>query len=615
MKMTAAESADNIIRAFERAASMKPGKILIAGEKTLTYGELLKHAALLTSLFRKGGLSPGDRAVISTVDDIAAVTFFLSLLRSGVTAVIIDPETPAPQAQALISAARPKAVFLDSGICGSWQPDKNLFTVEIKKTGGRDSLFDKLIKKKISSDNTGYPAVLDTLSPAATPPDIHPGLSAYVIFTSGTTSRPRGVEISHGSLFHHLCTLSRQFGYDKSSRIMNVLPLHHADGLIQGPVVAFFNGCSVHRPMPFTVQNIHGLLDNVYSERITHLVAVPTMLSLIHRFADGYEDCFVTEDFRFIISTAAYLDEGLWRNFEDRFKTRIANVYGLTETVAGSLFSGPGDKDHRIGTIGRPVDCAARIVDESGRAMPAGSAGELAISGSHLMKGYLGDPEATSEALKDGWLLTGDIAVADNDGFYRIAGRKKNVIISGGINVHPEEVSEVLKAHPSVIDAVTFGVNDEVRGERIISCVTLSSGNETGTQNLVDFCRTRLAPSKAPERVHILPELPKGPSGKIIIDRVRQMVTDAAPRVDENRGRDIRSRVFSAAARSFRLPPSDITLNSNASNTPGWDSLGHIEFAASLEEEFDIALATVDILNIRSLLDAERIIGAKYLNR
>lgn len=148
MKITAAESADNIIRAFERAASMKPGKILIAGEKTLTYGELLKHAALLTSLFRKGGLSPGDRAVISTVDDIAAVTFFLSLLRSGVTAVIIDPETPAPQAQALISAARPKAVFLDSGICGSWQPDKNLFTVEIKKTGGRDSLFDKLIKKR-----------------------------------------------------------------------------------------------------------------------------------------------------------------------------------------------------------------------------------------------------------------------------------------------------------------------------------------------------------------------------------------------------------------------------------------------------------------------------------
>lgn len=613
--MTASEPAENIVRAFERAASMKPGKVLVAGEKTLTYGELLRRAELLTGLFRKGGLSPGDRAVVSTADDIEAVTFFLSLLRNGITAVMIDPETPAPQARALISAARPKAVFLDSGIRGGWRPDNDLFTVEIRKnTGGRDSLFDKLIKKRASSDGIGYPAVLDTLCPAAAPADIPSWLTAYVIFTSGTTSRPRGVEISHGSLFHHLGTLSRQFGYGGSSRIMNVLPLHHADGLIQGPVVAFFNGCSVHRPMPFTVQNIHGLLDRVYSERITHLVAVPTMLSLIHRFAGGYEDCFATEDFRFIISTAAYLEEGLWRDFEERFRTRIANVYGLTETVAGSFFSGPGD-DHRIGTIGKPADCAARIVDESGRTVPPGSAGELEISGGHLMKGYLDDPGATSGALKDGWLLTGDIAIEDDDGFYRIAGRKKNVIISGGINVHPEEVSEVLKAHPSVIDAVTFGVKDEVRGERIISCVTLSSGAGTRTQDLVDFCRAQLAPSKAPERVHILPELPKGPSGKVIIDSVRRMVTEAAAHSDEDRGRDLRSRVFSAAARSFRVPASELTPNSNSSNTPGWDSLGHIEFAASLEEEFGVALATVDILSIRSLMDAERIIGEKYLGR
>ena len=142
-------------------------------------------------------------------------------------------------------------------------------------------------------------------------------------------------------------------------------------------------------------------------------------------YGEASENAFLTEDFRFIISTAGYLNETLWKRFESRFSVRIANIYGLTETVNGGLFCGPDDSSRRIGTVGKPVDCRALIVDENGKELPMGKEGELILSGEHLMSGYINDEKETAGVLKDGWLYTGDIATVDEEGFYRITGRKK----------------------------------------------------------------------------------------------------------------------------------------------------------------------------------------------
>jgi long-chain acyl-CoA synthetase len=599
---------------FNRAASLKPGKpLLTAGREVLTYGQFLDRSARLARVWSEAGLCSGDRVVLATRDDVEAATMFLALLRSGLTAVVIDPHSPAPAAHSLIEAADARGIVLDHDLRRSWQPDHRLHVLEIHKTEGRGaSLFNKLLRQKSQAqvDPDSYPALLERHAPLDPPDDFPEDQVAYILFTSGTTSKPKGVQITRRNLVHHLGTLSRQYGYGPDCRILNVLPLHHTDGMTQGPTVAFWNGASVCRPVPFTIPNIGILLDTVYAERITHFVAVPTMLALLLKFGQDFRDSLTTADFRFVISAAAQLEPELWSQFEEEFRTRVCNLYGLTETVTGGLFSGPSDRDHRIGTVGKPVDCEARIVDSHGEQVPCGEAGELLLRGDHVMCGYLNNSSATAEVLNDGWLHTGDIATCDADGFYRIVGRKKNIIITGGLNVHPEEVTEVLNTHPHVLEACTFSVPDLVWGERVESAVALDGQLSVSSTDLVAWCREYLSPAKVPHRIYLLPELPKGPSGKVVIAQTRELALKGG--IDGLAGgADLHGRLFAIAACCFNAPPGSLVPSAHPGNTPGWDSLAHLLFVVELEEAFGIRLAPRDIMRIASLHEAERIVREK----
>ena len=606
-------------KAFERAALIKPGKVfLMVGSETLTYGDLVKRVAQLTRLYRDAGLNMGDRVIIASADDLETIILFFSLLRNGLTAVVLDYRTPAPAARNLIGASEARGILLDEALFDDWQPGGCHFILRIRKKNVKGtSLFNKLLirKRKTEKRTQVYPDLLETLESCEGPARIPPDIDAYILFTSGTTSQPKGVQISRGSLADHLATLSRQFGYDDTSRLLNVLPLHHADGMIQGPVVAFWNGASLYRPMPFTIQNMGALLDTVYAERITHFIAVPTILSLMLKFGKEFRESFITENFRFIISAAAFLEEELWASIESTFKTRVANVYGLTETVTGGLFSGPTAADHKIGTVGKPVDCQACIVDDNGRELPCGQLGELLIRGGNVMKGYLNAAEATRNVLKDGWLHTGDIASCDAQGFYRIEGRKKNVIITGGINVHPEEITEILNTHPGIVESCTFGVKDDTWGERVVAAV-VSDGNAVLTDvALVEYCRLRLAPAKIPHHIYLLPYLPKGPAGKIIIAGVRELIENQNRTGKIDAEGNVRDRMFVIAARCFNAPAAGLQLASSPESVPGWDSLAHLHFVVDLEEAFDIRLTPREIMSIATLHDVERIVSEKFPGR
>lgn len=160
---------------------------------------------------------------------------------------------------------------------------------------------------------------------------------AYILFTSGTTSRPKGVEITHGNLLAQMQTFCRQYGYTPRTRLLNILPLHHTDGLTQGPVVALTAGASVYRPFIFSINRLSELIDNIYKHSITHFITVPSILQLIDAMDQQVDDGFHTDCFQYVISTAGYLDPNLWARFEQRFQTKIVNVYGLTETVCEAL--------------------------------------------------------------------------------------------------------------------------------------------------------------------------------------------------------------------------------------------------------------------------------------
>ncbi len=599
----------SIAEACRNAAALSPSTLFLAGPEPLSYGSLLDRMARLTAFFTASGLRQGSRVIIATHSDAEATVLFLSLLSNGLTAVMIDPLAPAAEANVVITAADPQGMFIDVDLHEAWQPPDAGCTVLIR-TPPRSSLYSRLMGKKQATpaDARSYPALLEHHVPATGSETVSGDTDAYIMFTSGTTSLPKGVRISQNSLLSHLGTLTRTFGYTERSRILYILPLHHADGMIQGPVVAFFNKATLYRPMPFSIQALPALLDIVYSERVTHFVAVPTILSLILRIAQGYEDSFSSPEFRCVISTAAYLEQSLWEGFESRFNVRIANVYGLTETVAGSFFSGPEDGTHRPGTVGKPVDCLSRIVADDGTDLPCGETGELLLRGDHLMSGYFDDPTATAEALADGWLKTGDLAVQDTEGFFRIVGRKKNLIISGGFNIQPEEVTACLSAHPAVRESITLGMPDEVWGEQVVSCVVPSGDLPLSEEILTDYLRSRLAAYKVPARIHFMAELPKGPSGKVIIDRVREQVGNASGSGTVPLTGDMGERIIDLAARCFRMPASSLDIDARQESTAGWDSLAHLELIVALEQGFGIRLTAADIIRIGTLRDAEHIV-------
>jgi len=598
--------------------SVKPSKTYVMGARDLSYGTLFDRVARLTTLFQKLGLARDDRVVISSKDDHSLITLFVALVRNGLTAVVLDPDAPTVELRKLVEAADAKALFLDADRVGAGGPQGALrrdatVTLIGSDEAPKKSLFGGFGKKSNGAANT-FPALLaDIEASAVTDDQIPESTTAYILFTSGTTSKPKGVEITHRNLHAQMQTFIRHYGLSGQSRLMNLLPLHHTDGLTHGAFVSLLAGMTLFRPWRFSVDVLPKVLDGIYKHRITHLITVPSVLSLIANLGDDYLDSFTTPDLKFVISTAAYLDENLWRGFEQRYRVRIVNVYGLTESVCESLYCGPDDATRKLGTIGKPIDSEARVVDETGAVLPNGKTGELCLRGDHIMKGYFRMPDETAKVLKDGWFHTGDLGWQDDDGFVHIVGRKKDVIITGGVNVYPEDVTGVLRGLPGVLDAVTFGLPDETWGEKVVSCVLPVQGASVTVEALAKEFLERASRQKLPKEIHILDEFPRGPAGKVVTALVRQKVEElnARPTAAGQTTGSVEDRIIRIAARTFKTASETLSMRSDAENTKGWNSLAHVEFLLGLEQEFGRRMSPQDIMKIRSLGDALSILAQR----
>jgi long-chain acyl-CoA synthetase len=284
----------------------------------------------------------------------------------------------------------------------------------------------------------------------------------------------------------------------------------------------------------------------------------------------------------------------------------VVNAYGLSETVCDALFCGPTDATRRVGTIGKPEGCEARVVDGRDAEVEPSEVGELLIRGPIVMKGYFRQPEATAAVLVDGWFHTGDLVRTIDQGFYEFVGRKKNIIKSRGVNIHPENVTSAIRKMPGVIDAITLGIADEIRGQLIVSCVVVEAASVIDEFAILGHCKRTLPPEKQPSRAFLANELPRGPAGKFILSEVERIAREALGRDQHNfPAKD----VYSIAAACLRVPQDALSPVSNPFNTEGWDSIAHLELIVALEKAFHITFSPSDILNFESLADAERIVG------
>ena len=587
----------------------------IAG-KVYTYGQLNSQVEKTCTLLFQSGLRTGDRVIVSTKNDYYTSLLFLSLLRAGLTAVLIDEQVSEQRAQGIIKQSNPQAYILEGPLFAKWGiSEEDGYQLIVKEPVKKGMLFKKLLKKKtqtIESNLHEFPAILDTLTEIERLPEtIGEETLAYILFTSGTTAQPKGVMISHKNLLTHLETLSHTYGINSESRLLNILMLYHADGIIQGPILAFYNQATVYRPLEFDIQRIGELFSTIYKFRITHFIAVPTILALLNKFSEGYEESFQTDEFQFIVSVASHIERKLWEEFEEKFRTRIVNVYGLTETVAGSLFCGPAENHHKIGTVGKPIDCEAKIIDETGVALAAGQEGELLLKGDHISPGYFGNVEASKDVHKDGWLYTGDIAVVDSKGFYTITGRKKNIIISGGVNIHPEEVSEIINTHPEIMESVCLSQPDEVFGEKLICCAVLQEHSQLDSFQLIEFCRQNMEHSKVPAQVFFFDSLPKGLSGKVQLNAVKALLEEQHK--SQQVGKDLRKDIFLAASEAFKVPVEKLTIGDTSQSIDGWDSMAHLFFITTLEKQYKIRFSTAEIMIMNSLQSAENILKKKMI--
>jgi long-chain acyl-CoA synthetase len=348
------------------------------------------------------------------------------------------------------------------------------------------------------------------------PVELSPRDNAIIFYTSGTLGTPKGVMLTHGNFTFSGPNIARCYGLRQDDITLAVLPLVHVFAVASPIFGSLSSGGTVVILDRFQAETV---LQAFVDYRVTWFPGVPTMFNYIcHAYESG---TWNVSSIRMGLSGGASLSVELLKNWEKRFNAEILEVYGLTEST-GLVTANPVDGVRKAGSIGIAVpNVQTRLIDKEGMDAGKGEAGEILFKGPNATRGYWKLPEQTAESIRDGWVHTGDLAQQDEEGYFFIAGRKKDLIITGGYNVYPREVEEILYTHPAVYEAAVIGTADEVKGEIPKAFITLRAGLTATEKEIVEFCKQNLASYKVPRQVEIRPELPKSSTGKILHRELR----------------------------------------------------------------------------------------------
>lgn len=334
--------------------------------------------------------------------------------------------------------------------------------------------------------------------------------TAVILYTSGTTGQPKGAMLTHKNLYSNARDIGVYLNMDEQDRVIATLPVFHVFALTVVVNAPLMKGATVLLAPRFSPAEIYALAKE---QQATIFAGVPTMFNFLMQLPDGDPQDFAT--LRLAISGGASLPVALLHAFEQKFNVRISEGYGLSEASPVTCFN-PLDRERKPGSIGTSIpNVENKVVDEHGQEVPVGEVGELVARGPNVMKGYYKMPEETAQAIRDGWLYTGDLARRDEEGYFYIVDRKKDLIIVGGFNVYPREVEEVLYTHPNVVEAAVVGFPDATFGEAVHAFVVLKEPTTT-VEEMQSFCREHLVKYKVPTTIEFIDELPKNSTGKIL---------------------------------------------------------------------------------------------------
>ncbi len=498
----------NLAVLLEESARERPDKpALVFEDHTLDYAGLRDAAKRFANALVSLGVGSGDKVGIMVPNVPRFVVAYYGTLYAGATVVPLNVLLQGPEV----------AYHLDdsgAAVLVAWE---GLLKAARKGYDAAENCERLIVVEEPGGDGApegtiGFDGLLDDQPPEFDMAQTMPDETAVIIYTSGTTGRPKGAELTHFNLFFNAV-----YKADKLLKLREddvgiaVLPLFHIFGQTTVMNAGIYAGNTIAMVPRFEPETA---LETIRRTGVTVFAGVPTMYQYLlrHPSAEDYD----TSSLRLGVSGGASMPVEVLKSFEERFGVVILEGYGLSETSPGVCFN-RSVEERKVGSIGIPFwGVEMRIFDENDEEVAPGERGELVVRGHNVMKGYHNRPEATAEALRGGWFHTGDIATMDEDGYYFIVDRVKDMVVRGGYNVYPREVEEAIYEHPGVAEVAVVGVPHEELGEEVIAVVAMKEGASASEEQISNFAKERVASYKYPRRVVFVEELPKNATGKVL---------------------------------------------------------------------------------------------------
>ncbi len=474
----------------------------VPSEGPVTFSEIDRMSARLAAYLAEQGTQKGDRVALYCINCAEFAVAYLGILKAGATVVPLNILLKAVEIQFILNDAGARALVYHGAFADTAAiVGQNLETVPICVTLGENQ--------------AGVIPWTEALACDKPPPAIEfdPRMDlAVILYTSGTTGRPKGAMLSHANLSANVCSVLKAMKWRCGEEvILLVLPMFHAFAATVGMLASLAHGCAF---VPMARFEPDLVLRRIAETAATIFLGVPSMYSLLLRVDCGNKKLF--HSIRYCVSGGAALPVNVLQQFEAKFGTRIYEGDGPTECSPVTCVN-PIDAETRPGTVGLAIPgVEMKVVDERGNRVAAGAIGEIAVRGPNVMRGYWRLPEETAEVMRDGWFLTGDLGTEDEDGYFSIVDRKKDLVIVNGMNVYPRIVEEVLYRLEGVGEAAVIGEPHPTHGEIPVAYVVVKNGSELNESVIRRWCQDHLGGYQAPRKVYLVQELPKNASGKIL---------------------------------------------------------------------------------------------------
>ena len=495
-----------ILDVLKQHATSTPDALAIAFEgNEWSYRELYNNAQKIAAYLQQQGFQKGDIVAQYMLNSDLFMAVYYGVQLAGLTIMPVNTKLAPPEVEYIFTHSEAKLLFFDEKI-------------EQTLVNSTHSFNEKITVAKIHEILNGEVAEFTTLA-------LDTNDTAVVMYTSGTTGKPKGVQLSHRNVYETAEIWSESMKMTSEDRMYICTPLFHCAGSHVFAVPTMFRGGSIIIEEAFSPDRT---LKKLVETKASIFFGVPAMYTILLNKPEIHSYNF--ENLRLFVYGAAPMPYELVKRLKDTFpKVKVQNCYGQTENSPAASSLTDKDALTKIGSVGRPLPrTEIKLVDSLGDEVPLGKVGEICVKGPQVMKGYLRNPEETSKTIQNGWLYSGDLGKFDEEGFLYIVDRKKDMIIRGGENIYPIEVEEVLYQIPQVLEAAVVGIPHEVYGEVPKAFVVIKGDQTLTAEEVLTYCGTQLAKYKMPLEVEFLKELPRNASGKVLKHTLRPKASETA---------------------------------------------------------------------------------------